>query len=107
LIGFVSGLITPWIKWRIENKRNQQKYRIEMIKQWRDGIENIKDFKMGLPCGDMLWYSSLRLHMNEKVIKQIEAPRTYIVPSEGRMGSPVKQRLADEVSRIEKEWGLI
>jgi len=85
-------------------------YRVELIKQWRDGIESIKDSEwydaMGISFGDKTWYSSLRQYMKKEAIEGLEKPRTLVVPSEGRKGFPKKQILLDEVARIEKEWGL-
>jgi len=104
------GLLTLWVKWMIDKRREREKYRREMIKKWRDAINSIDDSyfnNMGLPFGDMLWYSSLRLHMKTDIIDKLEKPRTFIVPSDGRQGFPKKQYLLDEIARIEKEWGLI
>ena len=82
-----------------------------MIKQWRTGIEGIEDSlweRKGLPCGDMAWYSSLRIHMNKEGINKVEynnEDRTLVV-GYCRTGYRIKQALLDEVARIEKEWGL-
>ena len=111
LIGFSLGLFTPWIQWIIDKKRSQQAYRIDMVKQWRTGIEGIEDSlweRMGLPCGDTAWYSSLRIHMNKEGINKVEynnEDRTLVV-GYCRTGYRIKQALLDEVARIEKEWGL-
>lgn len=119
----ISG-VGAWFGWHLasEGWRNFQQqdgglphkeetaYRIELIKQWSNGIENIEDSEwwdgMGVSFGDKLWYSSLRQYMNREAIEKLEKPRTLIVPSEGRRGFPKKQILLDEVARIEKEWGL-
>ena len=82
-----------------------------MIKQWRTGIEGIEDShweRIGLPCGDTAWYSSLRINMNKEAIHRVEYHRDNRILEVGyrRMGYPIKQTLLDEVARIEKEWGL-
>ncbi len=104
VIGFLSGLLAPWIKWEIEKRRELQKYRREMIKQWRTSIETF-DFDSG-SFGDTAVYSSLRPHMRGEIIHEFESPLIFIAA--GSRGKSVnKHLLLDEVARIEKEWRLL
>lgn len=51
-------------------------------------------------------YASLRPHLRPEVIAKIEAPRTIYVG--GARGDNVRQyTLLDEISRIERDWGLV
>lgn len=105
--GFISGLLVPWIKWEIEKRQKRHEYRKELIASWKAKLvsaefyspEGRSDF------GSSPEYSSLRSHMTKEVIEKFEAPRTFYVGG-GRGEDVRKQMLLDEVSRLEKQWGL-
>lgn len=104
IIGFLSGLALPWVRWKIEKRRLKRSEQKSRITTWSVQIETFdfdeKDF------GDTGWYSSLRLQMTPETIANVEAPRTDYVPG-GRGGNVIKQMLYDEVSRLENEvWKL-
>ena len=85
-----------------EIKKGSLEYKKKLIKQWRDGIERMKDDS---GFGDEVWYSSLRPYMKKEVRQMLENERALIT-SGGRGPFPRKEYLLDEVARIEKEWGL-
>jgi len=104
VVGFLSGLLTPWIKWQIEKRRDKQQYRRELIQSWRNAIERHNDFNSAENSfGDTDAYASLRPHMSEEVVKEFESPRTVHVGG-GRGESVRKHMLLDEVARIESKW---
>jgi hypothetical protein len=106
IIGFVSGLFTPWIKWAIEKRSKKRDYRESLIKKWREEIEKFQFDNGETYFGDTEAYSSLSPHMRKDVIEAFEKQRTFYVGG-GRGESVRKQMLLDEVARLEKEWGLI
>lgn len=82
----------------------KSEYRRDRIRCWRDAIEG-HDWDTAF--GATAWYTEVRPHLKPEIVAQIEAPRTFTVPAEGRGGPAVKYMLLDEVSRIEREWDLI
>lgn len=106
-IGFISGLLVPWIKWEIEKRQKKFEYRKGLIASWKAKLAaaefNSQEGRSGF--GSSHEYSSLRLHMAKDVIKKFEAPRTIYVGG-GRGDDVRKQMLLDEVARLEKQWGM-
>lgn len=107
-VGFISGLLTPWIKWQIDKQKDRHDYRRKLVIDWRAAIdaERGDPFAPGSSFGSSAAYSSLRPHMQTDAIKKIEASRTVYVGG-GRGDSMRKQMLLDEVARIEKQWKLV
>jgi hypothetical protein len=103
--GVVGSLVAPWVQWAVEKRRGRTEHRRTLIKQWRKDFQTFDYDKHKL--GDSAVYSSLRPHLRASVRDAIEKPRTASVPSEGRGGSVKKQMLLDEVTRLEKKWGLV
>ena len=104
IIGFISGLLAPWIKWQIEKRQERDRYRRELVKCWRNAI-NVWNPDTEV-FGDTAEYASLRGHMCHEIVKKFEAPRTLYMAG-GRGESVLKHFLLDEVTRIEKEWKLV
>ena len=108
VIGFVSGLLTPWVKWEVDKRRERLAYRRRTVELWRTAIDREKheptdsrsDF-LASPA-----YTSLRPHLSEEARRKVEAPRTVYVGG-GRGDSVRKQVLLDEVARIERTWALL
>ncbi len=98
-LGFLGGLLAPWVRWIIDKRRLERTEKTALISEWRKAIE-IFDFE-NETIGDSVWYSSLRAHMTEEVISKIEAPRTFYVGG-GRGDEVKKHMLLDEVARLEK-----
>lgn len=106
-IGFISGLLVPWIKWEIEKRQKRHDYRKELIASWKAKLAaaEFHSPEGRSSFGSSPEYSSLRSHMAKEVIKKFEAPHTIYVGG-GRGDDVRKQMLLDEVSRLEKHWGL-
>jgi hypothetical protein len=101
VIGFISGLLVPWIKWKIRKRQNRYEYRKELIYSWRAKIAaaEFKTPEGRSSFGSSPEYSSLRLHMLKELIDKFEAPKTSYVGG-GRGDDVRKQMLLDEVSRL-------
>ena len=106
-IGFISGLLVPWIKWEIEKRHKRHDYRRELIASWKAKLAaaEFHSPEGRSSFGSSPEYSSLRSHMVKEVIEKFEAPRTMYAGG-GRGDDVRKQMLLDEVSRLEKHWGL-
>ncbi|KPP97835.1 hypothetical protein [Marinobacter sp. HL-58] len=99
VLGFLGGLLTPWVRWQIDKKRAVRQEKAAHISEWRKVIDQF-DFD-NERFGDTAWYSALRTHMQPEIIKKVEAARTVYVCG-GRGDSVIKQMLLDEVARLEK-----
>jgi hypothetical protein len=100
MLGFLGGLLTPWIRWQIEKKRAIRQERAAHIAKWREAIEQVDVDNESF--GDTAWYSALRAHMKPEVIEKVEAPRTFHIGGD-RGDYVIKHMLLDEVARLEKE----
>ena len=108
IVGFVSGLLTPWVKWEVEKRRERLAYRRRTVEVWRIAIDGEK-YEPTDSRSDFLSspaYTSLRPRLTKEGRKKIEAARTVYVGG-GRGDSVRKQMLLDEVARIERSWGLL
>jgi hypothetical protein len=102
--GVVTGsAVTAWAKWPIEKRRLKLQRRYALLESWRTGISEI-GAEFGVNALNTPWYEKLRPYLAEDVLRQLEKPRTYVVPSES--GREVKNVFTREVDRIEREWGL-
>ncbi|MDL0431744.1 hypothetical protein QPM17_11430 [Marinobacter sp. TBZ242] len=99
VLGFLGGLLTPWVRWQIDKKRAVRQEKAEHISKWREMIDQF-DFD-NEPFGDTAWYSALRAHMRPEIINKVEADRTVYVGG-GRGDHVIKHMLLDEVARLEK-----
>ena len=100
LLGFLGGLLLPWVRWEVEKRRLERREKADLVSLCKLSIEQF-DFQ-NENFGESVWYSSLRAHMNPDVVAKLEAPRTFYVG--GVRGDNVeKQFLLDEVARLEKE----
>ena len=120
LAGILGGFISPWVNWGIEKKRQKLFYRRELISKWRKMVkeatriieENTKIDEKGKTISftpaEILErhedFYSLKPHLSRNTISEIYRTRTFIV------GSTIHTPLAliiDEISIIERKWGLI
>lgn len=98
LAGISKSLTDHWLGQR----KDRTAYRRARIEEWRSTIRMF-DWP---DIGNMPAYAELRRHMRKDVISTVEHPRMFIIPG-GRGDDPIKQRLLDEVARIEQAWKLI
>ena len=99
VLGFVGGLVTPWVRWEMNKRRLERAEKARLIREWRAAID-IFDFQ-NENIGDSAWYSSLRAHLKKEIITKVEAPRTVYVGG-GRGDLVLKHMLLDEVASLEK-----
>ena len=105
LTGIVASLIAPWVQWGIEKKRSRTEYRRNQIKRWRETIESF-DFIGKVQFGNTSVYAEIRPYLDPEFLQAYEGGRTFFVPG-GRGPYPIKQKMLDAITQIEKKWGLI
>jgi hypothetical protein len=103
--GVVGSLVAPWVQWAVEKRRGRTDHRRALIKTWRNDFQEYDFDRHRL--GDSAAYTSLRPHLRAEVREAIEKPRTAYVPNEGRGDNVKQQMLLDEVTRLERKWGLV
>jgi hypothetical protein len=101
--GFVGGvatyLVVPWALWDIEQQRSDRNYKESHIKEWRPGFDSFDYVNESI--GGTIIYSAVRPCLDAKVRKTVEHDRPIVIPG-GPGKYPIKQRLLDEVGRIER-----
>ncbi len=116
--GTISSLIAPWANWGIEKKRLARERRVERVKEWRDGVENLDwaEAHHGqegyLPSdrisGDVRtksWWATLRPEMAPDVLRKVEDLSEKPIPT--RHGQ-ISKLIEHEITRIEREkWDLV
>ncbi|NDJ91827.1 hypothetical protein [Mycolicibacter kumamotonensis] len=136
IIGGVAGLISgtagsltaPWAQWGVEQKRLRRQRRVELITEWRSGIDALRAAedaaapRLPFPGGGQLvvttdrsdppetrdteqnWYETLRPHLSADVQKSLKELRGKRVAH--RTGR-IPDLLRAEVARLERDWKLV
>lgn len=103
IAGIVGSLIAPWVHWGVEKRRARQAKRSELIHSCRmllsTGIDK-KTFR------ETELYSRLRPHLFKQAIEDLEGGQAESGEDEASKNR-FKQKLLDEIARIEREWVLI
>ncbi|MDT8421974.1 MAG: hypothetical protein RQ754_16220 [Desulfuromonadales bacterium] len=108
VLGFIAGLVTPWVKDRVEVRQERRASRRARIDDWRKAVS---EFDFQNPAFVKTFttspeYSALRQYMQATAIEKVEKDRVIYVGG-GRGDDVRKHVLLDEISRLEKEWGLL
>jgi hypothetical protein len=109
IVGLITGalgsLIAPWVAWGVEKRRVKRQYRIEQISRWREALRGDFDRRSFINSEA---YSTLKQHMPEELIEEIERSRDpyHKVLLRGS-DDPMRFRLLEVVAKKEKELGLI
>src|SRR5581483_9896050 len=108
ILGLVSGaigsLVAPWVQWRIERKREKLAYKKEMIRRWRQFLDQKRDFDES-ELLDSAVYSEMRPHLSSRTVQSIECDKIDV--RIGRGGYVIRSLILDDLSRLEEEWDLI
>lgn len=100
--GVVGSLIAPWVQWGIEQRRFRLNRRLEYIKDWRRFIGS-KEFNQST-FRETKTFRTIRPYLSAKTLSLIESGESHLSVTGG---DSVAGLLLDEVTRIEREWGLI
>ena len=120
--GAIGSLFAPWGNWGVEKRRTRQERRAERIKEWRDGIGDLRYAEQesipGRPEGHVVfvtpagnpnlttqgWWITLKTELSRPALRQL--PKLTSKPLVDREGK-VPDLLEREVARIERDWNLI
>ncbi len=100
--GVVGSLIAPWVQWGIEKRRFRLNRHLEYIKDWRRFIAS-NEFNQAT-FRDTKTYVTIRPHLSKDLVDAIEDQSIHVSLTGG---DPIKNQLLNEVTRIEKKWGLV
>jgi hypothetical protein len=103
-LGFLSGLLTPWIRWEIDKKRTKRIKREQLLERLRRTI-CADDFN-ALSFLQSTEYSELRTHLPDEIAHSLESRYKIISLSSSRPNT-MQNELLDQVAQLEREWGLI
>jgi hypothetical protein len=117
IAGAISSLIAPWVHWGIEKRKLKLKAREELIREAREALESGEYSNQQFR--HLAIYSRIRRFLSERAIKAVEGKlsengkgRTevvLIVAGQGRHSgvNPYRAILLDELTQLEKRWGLL
>jgi hypothetical protein len=106
--GGVASLIAPWSQWGVEKRRGDRQHRRDLVREWRNGLAQLES---GQDAPGTEWYESLRPHLTDDEIRQVEPvrhPRVVTIS----IDAPIVARdaatnaLAGAVARTEQGWKL-
>jgi hypothetical protein len=108
--GVVGSIITPWIKWEIEKKKETREIKRKKIDSWRFYIENNFNWDS---FRDTSIFSEMKPFLSEEIIRELDpysfdktnTPTIHLRTPIGR--DDLKMRLLDEITAIEKKWKLL
>jgi len=106
ILGFIAGIIIPFIKWHIEKLKMCRQDKIELIKLLREYI-TLEDFSEQ-KFKDTALYSRFREYLPRKLKERIDNKEGIIyieVSKGGRDG--LQNELLDQLCLLEKKWKLI
>jgi hypothetical protein len=123
VIGGLSGLAASYFNWGIEKWRQILQRRRELVTGWRlelipmiaqpDGNPKVWAGERQRAVMSSPYYASLRPHLTQQAIQQIEDPAIKIFgspagesPSQWANHFPLKV-FVEEIGRIEREWKLV
>jgi hypothetical protein len=113
IIGLFTGVIgtffAPWANWKIEKRKIKHQKRIEMINIVREFVQQIDYDRSNFR--ETAIYSQIKPFLDKDIINKIEISSRKITIDVGDLrGSGVqnyKNEILDNLTRLEKKWGLI
>jgi hypothetical protein len=125
ILGGAGGLITIWANWGIEKRKQRLQRHRELVTGWRMELIPMIRQPQNQP---VVWagerqravlsspfYASLRPHLSESAIQEIEDPVMRIFARPNPTARPTHdwnhhfplKIFVDEIARIEKRWKLV
>jgi hypothetical protein len=110
--GTLASLVAPWVGWGIESKRERMKARRALLEEARTALADpptIAAFRR------MPLYSKIRHLLTNETNEYIAGKfdergnEVILIVRGGAHGGihPYAHKVLDELSRIEREWGLV
>jgi len=114
--GIVVSLVAPWVKWKLDLYKTRDQSRRELLLKIRTVLEDgeyTRDEFRNLPI-----YAQIRPLLSENIIRAVEGSYSKgpgsregidIVDGQGRHSgvNPYKNKVLDDLARIESEWKLL
>ena len=116
LIGLVAGLLVPWVRWEVDRRRQEHQRRVELIQSCRDMVKSFAerdrpDTESAYSFREHLErhtdYYAIKPHLSAEFKKNLETPRTVYISADGDSLGALAQMFIDELSVVERRWGLI
>jgi len=99
ITGAITSLLSPWIHWRIEKRRNQAQRQREIIDEARAEFFGSPQRREDIRQGKS--YAAMRHHLSPELVAEIE--RNRVSGGEANL----QQRLLEEIAALEKKWNLV
>ena len=113
--GAIASLIAPWANWGVEKKKKKLEWRKSFINECKRMIGK-NDFDLDI-FRESSCYSNLKPYLSNKLKKEIESKRKRYIPGKRlpleeeleivKQEAKIKNNLFDEITLIEKRWGLL
>lgn len=124
--GAVSSLVAPWSNWGVEKRRIRHLARIEMVKDWREGLNAAETTGQLDRLNGFQWYATLRNQRRPARLRALRRRAKRLIPKKWRKSSPgllptpartvvisdVGTRIGTaievekEINRIAGKWGI-
>lgn len=115
ITGAIASLIAPWANWGVEKRRKKIEWRKGFVNDCKR-IINKSDFDID-QFVETFYYSNLKIHLSNSLKKEIESKTKKYIPGR-RLGLKeeleivdkeikIKNILLDEITLLEKKWGLL
>lgn len=105
--GAVASLIAPWVHWGIEQKRTRRASRRALLAEAREYVAS--NLFSGTTFSAKPIYRQLKPYLHREVVDVIENYETFLDQSDdpGQYPRWFRQGVLDEISRLERKWGLL
>lgn len=116
LLGFVAGtigsLVAPWVNWRIEKKRLALQYKRQTVAEWRAMLADAAvkttaetDRPLAYYLERNAGFYSLREHLRPDTLAGLVGRTVFVGPDQSTVDGVVG-RISEDISAVEKNWGL-
>jgi hypothetical protein len=106
--GTIGGLISPWVHWHIEQRKQRRYARRELISAVRNLLQYCLGVTTAIPVSDIFSNSSyyqIREYLNPDHTAQLET--LWDFEARDAPVTSLMHRLLSDLVHLEKEWKLI
>jgi hypothetical protein len=105
LFGLATGMLIPFVKWKVEKLKIRHKERLLLINNLRESISS-ENFEERIFMDSSL-YSRLRKHLSAEMINRLETYSNVTQINYGYNRTGIKYDLLDQINKLEEKWKLI
>jgi hypothetical protein len=102
ITGVVASLVAPWSQWGVEKRRLRREERRNILEATRKLISMLSDARS---FRDTPEYARLRPYLSDKLRRDFEGEAIVVAVGQGRGSLAIW--LLDEITQLEKKWGLV